>query len=201
MTDFILNPRSALSNTITPGRRGKKEGQPGVTLTEVTGFAFANLTAFTGQKKALEKAIKAAFGIELPNESRRIEKHGISFIGVGPEQWIVMAYDAYSNGFLRRLAMLTNGIAALVDQSDARAILRVSGSESRRALTKGVSVDLDPQVFGKNCAATTLSAGLWISLWQVEDAPTYEISVFRAFGVSLYEWITHSAEEFGLFIH
>ena len=200
MTDLILSPRSALSCIITPGHRGKKEGLAGVTLTEVSQFTLAHLTAFKGQKAALEIAIRDEFSIELPNNSRRIERNRISFIGIGPEQWMVMAYDPDSNGFLTKLAHVVDGLAALVDQSDARAILRISGSDSRRALAKGVSVDLDPQVFEKDHAATTLAAGLSISLWQLEDTPTYEISVFRAFAVSLYDWIVHSAEEFGIII-
>lgn len=200
MTDLILSPRSALSYVITPGRRGKKEGQAGVILTEVSQFTLAHLTAFKGQKAALEMAIRDEFCIDLPNNSRRAERNRVSFIGIGPEQWIVMVYDPDSNGFLTKLSHVVNGLAALVDQSDARAIVRISGSDARRALAKGVTVDLHPQVFGKDYATTTLAAGLSISLWQVEDTPTYEISVFRAFAVSLYDWVIHSAEEFGIII-
>lgn len=200
MTDFLLSTCSALSSVIIPGRHGKKDGQAGVTLREVTQFTLAHLTAFKGQKAALETAIKIEFCIDLPNTSKKIERNGIFFIGIGPEQWVVMAYDLDSNGFLTKLAQVVKGLATLVDQSDARAILRVSGPNSRRALAKGVSVDLDPRVFGEDSAATTLVAGISMSLWQVEDTQTYELSVFRAFGASFYDWIIHSAEEFGIII-
>jgi sarcosine oxidase subunit gamma len=84
-----------------------------------------------------------------------------------------------------------------VDQSDARAVIEISGSKAREALAKGISIDLHPQAFGVGDSASTLAVQLWITLWQTELAPTYRIAVFRAFGSSVLEWLVNSSAEFG----
>ena len=198
MDDIILTARSPLSHLRQLGREGKKNEQAGVTISEVTNFALANLTAFKDSGNSLAQTISDFYDLELPTGSSRVEKNGISFIGVGPDQWLAMAYEGHSEGFVGKLANCTRGLAAVVDQSDARAMLRISGSDARKALSKGVSIDLDPSVFTTNCAATSLVVGLWVNLWQITDIPAYEISVFRAFGKSMLSWITSSSEEFGL---
>jgi methylglutamate dehydrogenase subunit D len=37
-----------------------------------------------------------------------------------------------------------------------------------------------------------------VHLWQVDDAPTYDIAMFRSFAVAFWDWLTAAAAEFGV---
>jgi sarcosine oxidase subunit gamma len=37
-----------------------------------------------------------------------------------------------------------------------------------------------------------------MQLWQLDDAPTYELAVARSLALSLWHWLEASAAEFGL---
>jgi sarcosine oxidase subunit gamma len=88
--------------------------------------------------------------------------------------------------------------ASVSDQSDARAILRLSGPRARDALAKGLAVDLHPKAFGPGDAAQSVIALIGAHLWQIDDAPTYEIAVFRSYAGSFAEFIAASAAEYGI---
>lgn len=197
MDNSILTPRSALTGLINPGHYGRREGGAGIRFSEVKNFSLANITAFKNCRKPLEKAINECFGLYLPAGPQRIEKNGVAIVGLGPDQWLAIGYEENSADLFGKLEKASSDFAAIVDQSDARAIIRVSGPDARKALAKGASIDLDARVFYTNSMATTFAAGLWINLWQVNDLPTYEISVFRGFSASLVSWLKSSAEEFG----
>jgi sarcosine oxidase subunit gamma len=95
------------------------------------------------------------------------------------------------------LAATLKGLASVSDQSDGRAILRISGSRARDVLAKGLPIDLHPSVFGPGSAATSVIALMGVTLWQVDDAPTYDLAVFRSLAGSFWTWLTDSAAEFG----
>ena len=90
--------------------------------------------------------------------------------------------------------------AAVTDQSDGYATLRLIGPRAAALLEKGVSIDLHDGVFLPGSAAVTSCAHLGIMLWRIEnenDHPVYEIAVFRSLARSLWHFIEESASEFG----
>jgi len=64
-------------------------------------------------------------------------------------------------------------------------------------LAKIVPIDLHPRVFQPGDTAVTGAAHIEVQLWQLDDAPTYEILLFRGFARSFWDWLTHSAAESG----
>lgn len=197
MADINLTPRSALAPYLKLGTYGSHHGVPGAIIRELKDFTFVSLTAFKGQNATLSNLIKSKFGVELPKASKTESNNDITFISIAPNQWMVFRGQNSTSDFASELEALTSGIAAVVDQSDARAIVEISGSMVRELLSKGVSVDLHPLAFGVGDAATTLAVHLWITLWQTEQSPTFRIAVFRAFGSSLLDWLINSGAEFG----
>uniref|UniRef100_UPI00313BA8AC sarcosine oxidase subunit gamma n=1 Tax=Inquilinus sp. OTU3971 TaxID=3043855 RepID=UPI00313BA8AC len=100
-------------------------------------------------------------------------------------------------GLVRELTEAVGAFAAISDQSDGLAVLRMSGSRARDALIKGVGLDLHPRAFGPGDAAVTVIAHIGAQLWQLDDRPTYEIAIYRSFAGSLWRWLEASAAEFG----
>jgi sarcosine oxidase subunit gamma len=75
--------------------------------------------------------------------------------------------------------------------------MAISGPRARDALAKGVAVDLHPRAFEAGHAAATLVAHIGVTLWQVDEAPTFHVCVPRAFSSSFWHWLLASAAEYG----
>ncbi len=75
-------------------------------------------------------------------------------------------------------------------------VLGTANVLSAAVLAKGTPVDLHPGVFPVGKSALTQMAHVGAHLTRVgEDA--FDLSVFRGFAESFWEWITEQAEEFG----
>jgi methylglutamate dehydrogenase subunit D len=98
--------------------------------------------------------------------------------------------------------MLTLGdTAAVTDQSDGYAVLRLSGPFVRAVLEKCVSIDLHERAFASGSVASTRCAHIGVILWRLDDNagfPVFEMAVFRSFARSLWHFLEESAAEFGL---
>jgi sarcosine oxidase subunit gamma len=76
-------------------------------------------------------------------------------------------------------------------------VLRLSGARVRDVLAKGLPIDLHPRAFRTGDATTSIISHIGIQLWQVDDAPTYDIVFFRSLAGSFWKWLTDSAAEYG----
>ena len=188
-----LTPRSAFTGL--PGRSGRAEGEPGVTVRPRDDLAMAKLIARKGRAADLAAAIRSRTGLDLPTTPKRVEQGGLAVIWSGSGQWLAVAEDG--RDLTRELVEAVGAFAAVSDQSDGLAVLRVSGPHARDALIKGVGLDLHPRAFGPGDAAATVIAHVGAQLWQLDDRPTYEIAVYRSFAGSLWRWLEASAAEFG----
>lgn len=187
-----LTPRSAFIGL--PARSGRK-GEPGVTVRPRGDLALARLITRKGRVDDLAAAVRSRYGLELPTTPTRVEEGGLAFIWSGLGQWLVVAEDG--RDLARELAEAAGAFAAVSDQSDGLAVLRVAGPHARDALIKGVGLDLHPRAFGPGDAAVTVIAHIGAQLWQLDDGPTYEIAIYRSFAGSLWRWLEASAAEFG----
>src|SRR5690606_15620865 len=100
---------------------------------------------------------------------------GIALLGLGPRTWLVIA-DEISSPLADRLRRTFGSSAAVIDQSDGYAILRISGAKARATFEKGLAIDLHPRAFRPGDVASTTCAHMGIVIWQVDDLPTYEIA-------------------------
>ena len=97
---------------------------------------------------------------------------------VAVERLLALAQEA------RDLAQRLKGLASISDQSGGRTVLRVKGARAREVLAKGLPIDLHPSVFGSGSAATSTISLMGVQLWQVDDAPTYDLAIFRSVSAS-----------------
>lgn len=202
MPDLALLPRSPLEGVLTPGRHGREAGPPGVTVTERVGLGMASVVARRGQADALAASVRDAFGLDLPTTPRRAVGRDVAFVWSGPDQWLAVAEGPLAESPLAEvleavLAERLEGLAAVADQGNGRALLRVHGPRARAALAKGVPIDLDPRAFRPGDAALTAASHIGLQLWQLDEAPTYEIAVARGFAASFWRWLAASSAEYG----
>lgn len=170
---------------------------PGLALERRETLTIASLAATKGKKDALAAAIRSTYGADLPQRPGRVESAGVAFVWAGPDQWLAIAERGQNNRDLDvELKAALAGSASVVDLSDGRVVLRISGDRARDVLVKGVPVDLHPRAFRPGDVAITHASHIGVILWQVDEKPTYELAMFRSYADSFAHWLFDSAAEF-----
>lgn len=159
-------------------------------------LTIASFAAAKGKTEALKAAIRNTYGVELPAAPERTQAKDVAFIWYGPDQWLAVAERGNGRDIERELKPLLAGLAPVVDQSDGRAVVRISGPRAREVLAKGLPIDLHPRAFKANGVAITHASHIGVVLWQTGDAPTYEIAMFKSFADSFTHWLLDAAAEF-----
>jgi heterotetrameric sarcosine oxidase gamma subunit len=138
----------------------------GVTLTEVRPEAITSVAPLAGQgatvSRALEKAARAAF--PAPG---RWTGGDIRIVWTGPDQAMVLGPRVAPEG------------AAVTDQSDAWAVMRLEGEGAEAVLARLVPVDVRIGPFPPGHAARTMLHHMTCTLMRVGDR-AFEIMVFRS---------------------
>ena len=162
---------SPLADVAIQGRFGADKGAPGVVFAVRHPLSIVTVIARKGKGKAVADALS-----------------NYEALWAGPDQYFVQA-EGRGEGALA-------GTGSVSDQSHGRIVIRIAGAKARAVLAKGTPVDLDPREFPVGKSALTQMAHVGVHLTRVaEDA--YDLSVFRGFSESFWEWITEQAEEFG----
>lgn len=145
--------------------------------------AIATVMAKDGEERSTSTALAS-----LGNVSLRF---------AGPGEWLAVSQSQASHAFQHRLSGLLAETAHVVDQSDGRILLRLSGPNVRRILAKGVGTDLHPSVFGLGAASNVLCGHISINLVRTGENE-FELIVQRSFAESLFEDLMRMGREFDL---
>lgn len=197
MSDIALQTRCAFEGLLAS--IPNPSVAPGIILTPRDDLALATIIARRGQRSALAARVDALFGLALPAGPKRVAAGPVALIGMGPDQWLAVE-DASRDPqtFAADLAAALAGIASVSDQSDARATIRIAGPHARDVLAKGWPIDLHPRAFRPGDAALSSIALIGAHLWQIDEAPTYDIAVFRSMAASFVDWLLTSAAQYGV---
>jgi sarcosine oxidase subunit gamma len=197
MAEVHLQPRSLFAGLLKPGRHGAQGGAAGVSLSERSGLALFVISAGAGKGSEVAAKVLAVTGLDLPDAPKRVSKDGFALIGTAPGQWLGVVEGKAALALLAKLAAGLKGVASIIDQSDGKAVLRISGARAREVLAKGCSLDLHPRVFKPGSAGTTPVSLIDCVIWQVDDTPTYDLAVPTSFAESFWSWLTSSAAGYG----
>lgn len=193
MANQTLTARSAFTDW-------RSVATPDLSIISRDNLVLASIAAGKGRLDDVRTIIRDTYGVDLPTKPERVEGNNIAFVWAGPDQWLAVAERGGDGGFGRdleaELKPLLNGKAAVVDQSDGRAVIRISGVKAREVLAKGLPIDLHPSAFPTNGVAITHASHIGIVIWQIDETPTYEIAMFRSFADSFAHWLYDSTAEF-----
>jgi sarcosine oxidase subunit gamma len=168
-----------------------------VVLSERTDLAIVHVAARKGRMQEVIEWLAAVGGTAPEDGPRCVTGDGLVLVGCAPGQWFGLSERSRGVNAVARLTDAVAGIAAVIDHSSGKIVLRMSGPRARDVLAKGCPIDLDPRVFGPGSAATTEIAHIGCQLWQVDEAPTYDFLVNRSIAKSFWAWLAASAAEYG----
>jgi methylglutamate dehydrogenase subunit D len=177
--ELILPRVSPLADVAVQGRFGAPRSAPGVEFGVRHPLSIVSVIARQGKGKAVADALS-----------------GFTAQWAGPEQYFVVAEGRGEGALYRELKAALAGIASVSDQSHGRVIIRIAGPKARSVLAKGTPVDLHADEFPLGKSALTQMAHVGVHLTRVGE-DSFDLSVFRGFAESFWEWITEQAEEFG----
>jgi methylglutamate dehydrogenase subunit D len=173
----------------------------GVIASDRDGLGLATVIVRRGELEALAQRIRERYGIELPRGNFRKQAQRVAFAGLGPETWLATSENG-GNEFSASLREEIGALAAITDQSDGYAVLRVTGTKVRDTMAKLIPIDVHARAFKPGDVASTVASHIGITFWRLDDAadasPVFEIAVFRSLAGSFWHALAQSAAEFGL---
>lgn len=187
MAEYILQARSAFPDTT-------RSRYSGLTIAVREPITMVSLAALDGQSEQVRSVLQSIYGLQLPHRPVRAGGADMSFLWFGPDRWMAFAERDGGGDLEADLKRHLHGLAAVVDHSDGRAVVRITGEHARDVLAKGVPIDLHPRVFKTNDVVITHASHIGVLLWQVDDAPTYDIAVPRSYAHSFCAWLLEAAE-------
>jgi sarcosine oxidase subunit gamma len=189
--EALWKERHASAGAIARGRHGKTSGLPGI---EVELRLPALMTVIAAKRREADVAKTLMDSVQAAPSASRFVRGTCDVIWSGPGQWLVAAPDRNT---IAALAMKLAGSAALTDQTDGRVMLRISGARVRDVLAKGCPIDLHPRAFKAGDVALTSISHIGVQIWQVDDGPTFDMTLPRSMLESFWSWFDASAAEYG----
>lgn len=154
---------------LLPLKRGR------VTLTEIAPGPMTSLAPYKGKARAFSDALKAAHGMEAPAPNRSTGREGERAIWFG--KGIVLLMGKAADASLAAQAALT-------DQSDAWAVVKLEGAGVRDVLARLTPLDLRDGQFRRGHTARSDLKHMMASITRIGDE-AWMIMVFRAFAETL----------------
>lgn len=151
------------------------------------------LATILARKGAGSDVLGARLGLTLPQGAKTARDGDMTLIATGPGVWLAVSESGQAD-WVDGLRGTLAGIASVSEQSAGYVVLRMSGPGARELLQKGAFIDLHPDVFQVGAAAVTVIAHIGVILWKVDDAPTFDVAVFRSLSGSFREWITAASD-------
>lgn len=146
-----------------------------VLLSEPDQTCLTSLAPFKGQDAALSEALKAAHGMAAPAPNRATGREGARAVWFGQSH--VMLIGPEPDAGLAQYAAMT-------DQSDAWAVLRIEGAGAEDVLARLVPLNLSQTVFKRGHSARSLLQHMTISITRVGDT-AFQIMAFRSMAGTL----------------
>lgn len=171
-------------------------GIAAVTLSERRPLSILQVSAFAQDFDEATVRLASALGIEMPAPNRFTGDRAKSLRAIGPGIWQIVG-DEGALPEPANLRATLSGVATVVDLSHARTALQVSGACAARTLAKHCGLDLHVARFPTGCATNTRFGHIGMTLARLDDAPTFELLVFRGYAEFVFDALVEAAGEFG----
>ncbi len=152
-----------------------------ITMSEVLLDRVMSVAPFAGQAKPTSAALKDQIGLGLSAPGRAVSNRRARVIWAGQRMWLVAA------------DVSLDGLAAVTDQSDAWAILRIEGAGVEDVLARLVPIDLRASTFKGGHTARTMLGHMSVGITRV-GAQAFEVMAMRSMAATLVHDLQVAAE-------
>ena len=186
---------SALAGHYQPGVHGAGDGSA-ITIQELCGLDLDQVAAWPDTADRVAATIAARTGCAVPEGNGGSTAAGdLRVLWNGPDRWWVVC--PIGGPALSLLDAFDADQAAVSDLSQSRTVLRLGGPTSRAVLAKGLPVDLHRRAFAAGRVAQSAIPHTGVLVHRIDDSDSFDLYVFRGFGLSFWQWLTDAAAEYG----
>jgi sarcosine oxidase, subunit gamma len=191
--------QSALAHRGLQRAAAEAPARTGITLSERPFRAMLNLRGDPADAGFLS-AVRTAAGVELPVEPNTTRRAGsLTALWLGPDEWLLTAPAGEERVLVPAIrAALGDRHAAVIDLTESRTVIAVSGAPARDLLAKGCTLDMHPRAFKVGACAQSGLARAGALLHLVDETPTFEITILRSFADYMWVWLADAAREYGV---
>lgn len=130
--------------------------------------------------RALKSAARTVAGFDLPDTYTITGDGDGGICWMSPDELLLLCpYAAVAGNVETLQKALAKSHTLVVNVSDARAVLRVSGPATREVMAKLCPIDLSPSAFKPGMFRRTRMAQVPAALWMVDDE-TIQVICFRS---------------------
>jgi methylglutamate dehydrogenase subunit D len=188
--------RSAFLEAVEVAHQESDHGGFSVTVTERANINVIEISAFRGKQPMLTQVLRQCNQIELPASCSRSVGRDCAILWNGPNRWI---FETVRKADVEQLKSDLQGIAAVLDQTDGRCLLRIHGSHAERVLQKGLKIDIHRNIFKKDAVALTVIEEIEAHICRHVDEPAcFDVTINRSVAASFWRWLSVGSEEYGL---
>lgn len=195
----MLERRSALAGFHGPAERAGADGHVGLEIGEDAGFTLVEFGVYPSKRAEGEQALRSWLGALPETIFKPVETpHGL-LIRTGPLSfWLIGDARRGTAGRPAETARaaLPTTIFSVIDLSSSRTRLYIEGAHATDVLLKGIPVDLAAEQFPAGSVALTGVHHTPILLHRTAT-DRFEIFAMRTFALTVLEWLTDAALEFG----
>ncbi len=197
MVDSVMTETAATAVRLSPLGTSAHFSVSGLVIEELPDRAMVQLFA----RKGSEEAVAATLGISTtPSTATVLDE--FTALPLAPGQWMLTSDSGAEGSFCQRIRERLDEASEsahgyVSEQSQGRVIIRVSGDNARELMQKGCRLDLHNRVAGKGFCAQTPIAQVGVLLHQIDDNPAYDLHIYSGFAMSFWQWLTHSASQYG----
>ena len=141
--------------------------------------------------------LRSALGLEAdPQANHALAGSDVTLLWTGADQWLAVSSEQSVETLGNAVRTGLGGAdSTFTDLSHARTVVRVGGAMARDLIAKGCPLDVDALVPGDSASSMLGSFNVIIHC-RAEDS--FDLYVFRSFGLAMWEWLCEEALEFGV---
>jgi sarcosine oxidase subunit gamma len=148
--------------------------------------------------KAFLEGVKRALGVALPTKPNMAASKGdVDVLWMGPDEWLILASEGEAPRLMSTLrVMLSHQIFALVDVSDNRTSLTLSGPSAWDVLNKGSHLDFPHRSWKKGMVAQSTYGRAQVVFWQTDKKTEFRLLVRNSFSAYLATFLMDAMAEY-----
>ncbi len=135
--------------------------------------------------------------MDLPPSGRAATAGDLTALWMHPSTWLLIAPPAPPGTLAASVKQACATSGSVVDQTQGRAVLHISGSKARDVLARICRLDLHPRTFRTGCVAATPIAELPTLLHQRDDTPSFDLIVPASYAGWFAEAVRQAADSVG----
>ena len=194
---FDMQRLTGLETVMHAGRFGADSDSP-LTFEQVVPGSIVQIASWADTRDLFTNAVNTAYALALPEVGNSTNNDNATILWTGPDRYLLVSNA--TSAYTKLATKIRSNVGSVLEMSSSRCVIRVSGADAVTLLQKGVPVDLSDNA---SAAGSVVSSSVDAHVNAIlhkrgfAENQSFDIYAPRSYAVSLWEWLTEAALEFG----